>query len=230
MVGPLLPVLGLSLLLGGLLRQPGGTHPRRRRAKHLGCPGLSRRSGVQLRLQSFRAPLKAAVTMSGRPTLFRVVVSPKDPPRGASPALGLLLCRSVRSAAFVSGVAPGADRGHGMDGWHPGHYLLGSVHDVLAKDHREAFARMALGSGLPKRRVLGRQLPGTAGWVHPVVTAAAHVASWSRLRWLVLPVGHAQQFLQLLGAAPGGQDLCGGLQPAQHEHGQGRGGWVVRVD
>ena len=36
-----------------------------------------------------------------------MVVSSKDPPRGASPALGLLPCRSVRYAAFVSGGCPG---------------------------------------------------------------------------------------------------------------------------
>src|SRR5512133_741001 len=35
-----------------------------------------------------------------------VVASPKDPP-GTPPALGLLPCRSVRYAAFVSGVGPG---------------------------------------------------------------------------------------------------------------------------
>ena len=52
----------------------------------------------------------------------------------------------------------------------------------------------------------------------------------SRLGWLAVPVGHAQQDLQLVGAAPGGQDLCGGFQPAQHDHGQGRGGQVVGID
>jgi hypothetical protein len=118
-------------------------------------------------------------------------------------------------------------------GWRsaPGAIYLGRVDDLPTQDHREAFVRMALGTGLPKRRVLAESDAGhgRAG-EHPVVTAAAHVASWSRLRWLVLPVGHAQQHLQLLGAAPGGQDLLGGLQPAQHEHGQGRGGRVVRVD
>ena len=34
-------------------------------------------------------------------------MSSKDPPRGASPALGLLPCRSVRYAAFMSGGCPG---------------------------------------------------------------------------------------------------------------------------
>ena len=45
-----------------------------------------------------------------------------------------------------------------------------------------------------------------------------------------MPVGYAQQDHQLLGAAPGSQDLCGGLQPAHHNHGQDWGGRAVRVD
>jgi hypothetical protein len=118
-----------------------------------------------------------------------------------------------------------------MDGRQPGPSTWAVSTICRPKTTGKPYARMALGTGLPKRRVLAQSDAGhgQAG-EHPVVTAAAHVASWSRLRWLVLPVGHAQQHLQLLGAAPGGQDLLGGLKPAQHEHGQGRGGRVVRVD
>src|SRR5215211_9150546 len=74
---------------------------------------------------------------------------------------------------------------------------------------------------------------GYKGWAGepPVVNhqPAVAVGSW-RLGWLAVAVGHAQQDLQLLGAAPGGQDLCGGFQPAQHDHGQGRSGRIVGID
>ena len=40
--------------------------------------------------------------------------------------------------------------------------------------------------------------------------------------------GHAQQGLQLVGAASG-QDLLGRFQPAQHDHRQGWGRWILGV-
>src|SRR5215207_6694898 len=49
-----------------------------------------------------------------------MVVSPKDPP-GSFSCLGIAAMPERTLAAFVSGVGPGVDRGHGMDGQHPGH-------------------------------------------------------------------------------------------------------------
>jgi hypothetical protein len=152
-----------------------------------------------------------------------MVVSPKDPPSGTSPALGLLPCRSVRYAAFVSGGCPRVPtEAMGWTVGTRGTIYLGRVHDLPTKTRGKPDARMAhSGRLVPKRRSWPSQMPGTAGPASiPWVTAAAHVGSWSRLAGLAVPVvGHAQQDLQLLGAAAGGQDLVGGFQPAQHDHG-----------
>jgi hypothetical protein len=169
--------------------------------------------------------------MRGQPTLFTVVVSPKDPPRGTPRPWGCCLpertLRGVRVwwLPWVPTEAMGwtvGTRGH----------LAGSCRRFAdprppgsltpAWHTRDGFFR----NGGPGQSAAGH---GRAG-EHPVVDRRSSPGSWSRLRWLVLLVGQAQQDLQLLGAAPGGQDLCGGLQPAQHEHGQGRCGRVVGVD
>src|SRR5215207_1127551 len=67
--------------------------------------------------------------------------------------------------------------------------------------------------------------PTTAGRAAP---AAVHDAYWRSL--LAVAAGNAEEDLQVLGRAAGGEDLFGRFQPAQGHHRQGWGGGVVEVD
>ena len=78
-------------------------------------------------------------------------------------------------------------------------------------------------AGLPAPRAAGQLGPAKHGpWAASVATSrCAALAGGGFL------AGHAQQDLQLLGAATGGHGLLGRFQPARHDHGQGRGGRIL---
>src|SRR5829696_10283608 len=148
-----------------------------------------------------------------------MVVSPGIPP-GASPALGLSPCQSVRYAAFVSGVGLGC-RPRPWDGRSaPGAPTSWTGSNALTAPGRPRTvpSETVIRPLTPDAKVRDRAPRGS-----PAPSRCCRAAA---LAGLVLLIGYAQQDLQLLGAAPGGQDLCGRLQPAQHDHGQD---WSGRV-
>jgi hypothetical protein len=120
------------------------------------------------------------VTMSGRPPLFRggglSQGSPPELPRnspGTPPALGLLSCRSVRYAAFVSGGGPGCRPRPGDGRSAPGGHLAGPC--------RRCADQRPPGSLTPawqawevilNRRSWPSQMPDAAGPVSTLVDAA----------------------------------------------------------
>jgi hypothetical protein len=98
----------------GRIEAPAGQAPRLPRAE-------PPQRCTTARLQRCRGPLKPAVTMRGRPTFFRGGgVSQGSPPGELLRPLGLLPAGAYGTRRSCLVFAPGADRGHGMDGRHPG--------------------------------------------------------------------------------------------------------------
>ena len=121
-------------------------------------------------------------------------------------------------------LAPGADRVHPMGGRHPGAPLSGP--GALPRRRLAGLGTDSFRNGAPAAQA-GCKVRRRASRGEPVPSRCCRAAA---LAGLALLVGHAQQHLQLLGGCSRRPGLCGGFQPAEHEHGQGRGGRVVGVD
>src|SRR5215211_4411689 len=96
---------------------------------------------------------------------------PRIPP-GASPALGLLPCRSVRYAAFVSGVGPGC-RPRPWDGWSaPGAISLAVSTIADQRPPGSLTPAWQAWELILNRRSWPSQMPDAAGPVSTLVNAA----------------------------------------------------------
>ena len=117
------------------------------------------------------------VTMSGRPTLFAVVASPKDPPRELPRPWGCCPAGAYGTRRSCLVLAPGADRGHGMDGRHPGPSSWPCRRRADQRPPGSLTPAWQAWEVILNRRSWPSQLPDAAGPVSTLVDAAQPLLS-----------------------------------------------------